>query len=623
MICRLIGGGPQYRRPLRHRCQSMPINPVETDSSKYRLPGLILAIAAIVIVPFLLNALASQANTRAQAWLVHSHQVEARISTLAADVRSVEAAALGQGYGVDIELLRERISYSRPRIEPLMQELHALTQDDPVQQRLLGQLESMLDLRLAEIYRLLDTATRPSTAEVQTMLTRYPIHGLIDQINTEEHRLLDLRQAEARVADRRATLVGGASLVLQLLLLGLLAWYSLGQGVRRLSAEHDARSASSRAAVMLDTVREPIALLDGNTRVLMYNTAFAELYGVEEESSGEPLTAFGDGAWKDPTVLRRLTDVLTRGRELWDFQITQRTADSVDRVMLLSARRMELPDSEQQAVLLTASDISAQILHERQIRDLNRQLEGKIEQVSDVNRELEAFSYSVSHDLRAPLRHIGGFADKLGRHLGEGVDDKSRHYLDVITGSSKRMSALIDDLLVYSRLGRSALRLQMVDMQSMVNDTRALLDANAREDNPGHQIEWQVHGLPVVVGDENMLRQVWLNLLGNAVKYSAGAEPARITVGHELDADGSHHFQVVDNGAGFDMKYGDKLFGVFQRLHAPSEFPGTGIGLASVRRVLIRHGGRIWAESEPGKGATFHFTLPAASEPQDNRTTAT
>ena len=581
------------------------------------MPGLFLAVAVIVVLPFILNALASRANTRAQTWLVHSHQVEARVSTLAADVRSVEAAALGQGYGVDIELLRERISYSRPRIGPLIDELHALTRDNPVQQRLLGELQTMLDLRLGEIYRLLDTATRPTTAEVETMLTRYPIHALIDQINAEEHRLLELRQAEARVADRRATLVGSAGLVLQLLLLSLLAWYSLRQGVRRLDAERDARSASTRAAVMLDTVREPIALLDRSNRVLMYNTAFAELYGVEEDCRGEPLASIGDGVWQEPSVLRRLTDVLTRGRELWDFQVTQRTADAVERVMLLSARRMELPDSEQQAVLLTASDISAQILHERQIRELNRQLEGKIEQVSDVNRELEAFSYSVSHDLRAPLRHIGGFADKLGRRMGEDIDEKNRHYLDVIIESSKRMSALIDDLLVYSRLGRSALRLQMVDMQSMVNDTRALLDANARQDHPDHTIHWQLGNLPVVVGDENMLRQVWLNLLGNAVKYSAGSEPARISVSHDLEPDGSHHFTVVDNGAGFDMKYSDKLFGVFQRLHAPSEFPGTGIGLASVRRVLGRHGGRIWAESEPGKGATFHFTLPAASEQQE------
>src|SRR5690606_33243153 len=155
----------------------------------------------------------------------------------------------------------------------------------------------------------------------------------------------------------------------------------------------------------------------------------------------------------------------------------------------------------------------------RQVQELNRQLEGKVEQVSDVNRELEAFSYSVSHDLRAPLRHIAGFGDKLARHLGDGLDEKGHHYLDVMRSSARRMSALIDDLLVYSRLGRSALRMQLVDMQSLVAETRAMLDANNAGDHPGHAIDWQIESLPVVVGDENMLRQVWMNLLGNAVKY--------------------------------------------------------------------------------------------------------
>ena len=266
-------------------------------------------------------------------------------------------------------------------------------------------------------------------------------------------------------------------------------------------------------------------------------------------------------------------------------------------------------------VLVTANDVTAQKAAELQVRELNRQLQGKVDQVSEVNRELEAFSYSVSHDLRAPLRHIAGFADKLGRQLGDGADDKSRHYLDVIAGSAKRMSTLIDDLLVYSRLGRSALRLQMLDVQSMVQDTRAMLDANSHAEHPDHAIQWKIGTLPVLVADENMLRQVWLNLLGNAVKYSSRSEPAVIEVHHAYQDDGSHHFSVRDNGAGFDMAYAGKLFGVFQRLHAPSEFPGTGIGLASVRRVLVRHNGRIWAESEPGQGATFHFTLPATLEP--------
>jgi light-regulated signal transduction histidine kinase (bacteriophytochrome) len=336
------------------------------------------------------------------------------------------------------------------------------------------------------------------------------------------------------------------------------------------------------------------------------------------------LAEVGDGVWQDGIIVQRLADVLLRGRELWDFEHEQFGADGVARTMLLNARRMPLPDSEDQVVLMTVSDISLQKASQQRIQMLNRQLEGKVEQVSEVNRELEAFSYSVSHDLRAPLRHVAGFADKLARHLGDAADEKSRHYLEVIGTSARRMASLIDDLLVYSRLGRSALRLQAVDMQSLVAETRSVLDANYQSDHAGsgHRIEWSVAPLPILVADENMMRQLWLNLLGNAVKYSARREVAVIEVGYQLQADGSHRFSVRDNGAGFDMAYATKLFGVFQRLHKASEYTGTGIGLASVRRVLTRHGGHIWADAAPDMGATFHFVLPPAPEAPTNELTA-
>ncbi|MGH8045532.1 MAG: sensor histidine kinase, partial [Stenotrophomonas sp.] len=336
----------------------------------------------------------------------------------------------------------------------------------------------------------------------------------------------------------------------------------------------------------------------------------------DETTDGRVLDTLGGGAWSDPAVRQRLMDVLLRGRELWDFEHEQRTDDDQVRTMLINARRMPLPDRDDEVVLMTVSDVTVQRAVQQHVEELNRQLEGKVEQVSEVNRELEAFSYSVSHDLRAPLRHVAGFSDKLARHLGEGADEKSRHYLDVIAGSARRMAALIDDLLVYSRLGRAAMRLQAVDMQSLVADTRALLDANLQSDAaPGsvaRRVEWNIAALPILVADENMMRQLWLNLLGNAVKYSANVNPARIEVEHERQPDGSHLFSVRDNGAGFDMAYADKLFGVFQRLHKASEYPGTGIGLASVRRVLARHDGRIWAASAVGEGATFHFLLPSS-----------
>ena len=244
---------------------------------------------------------------------------------------------------------------------------------------------------------------------------------------------------------------------------------------------------------------------------------------------------------------------------------------------------------------------------EQRILELNRELETQVAQVSEVNRELEAFSYSVSHDLRAPLRHIAGFADKLGTHLGEGADEKAHHYLEVIGSSARRMSTLIEDLLLYSRLGRNALRLQPVDVSALVEELRAMLAEEVGE----RVVHWRIGGLPVVFADETMMRQVWQNLLSNAVKYTARREKAQIEVGVDRSGADEIVFFVKDNGTGFDMEYAGKLFGVFQRLHKASDFPGTGIGLANVRRIINRHGGRTWAEAAPDKGATFFFSLPA------------
>jgi light-regulated signal transduction histidine kinase (bacteriophytochrome) len=286
--------------------------------------------------------------------------------------------------------------------------------------------------------------------------------------------------------------------------------------------------------------------------------------------------------------------------------MTQRTPGGSDRQIVVNARRLQQAESEAPALLLTVSDVTARALVEQKVSELNRQLEGKVSQISDVNRELEAFSYSVSHDLRAPLRHVSGFARKL-EHLGEHVDEKAAHYIEVIASSAQRMAQLIDDLLVFSRLGRGALRLQAVDMQTVVEESRTIIESGVHD----RRIVWELGSLPMVIGDENMLRTVWQNLLGNAVKYTSKCDVARISVSVGQGANGDYEFTVADNGAGFDMQYADKLFGVFQRLHRASEFVGNGIGLANVRRIVSRHGGRVWADAELGKGANFHFSLPA------------
>ena len=586
--------------------------PAPSLLSRWRLPILGLAIVAIVVGPFLIMRSAISEAEAAQQEVEHTLQVDAMLQTVAADARSLEAAAMTRARGIDSPLLRERITEGRTRILPTVDAVLELTRDNPEQQARLGALRSNLDQRLARIDSVINAADSATDDELDQMVLLNPIQRLIMDTVREEQRLLAKRSERAHRASRNADVASWAAMIVQLALLLSATYFAVRQQSGRRDAETLAMRASNRAAVVLDSVREPIVLIDGTQRVVMHNAAFAELYGIGEEIRGQKLDDVGEGAWDSPETLRRLHDVLARDRELWDYRLSQSTVDGIERTMLLNARRMPLPDREDAVVLVTASDVTAQSISERQIRELNQQLEGKVEQVSDVNRELEAFSYSVSHDLRAPLRHIAGFADKLGRHLGDEVDEKTTHYLGVIGGSARRMSALIDDLLVYSRLGRSALRLQSVDLQSIVADTRAMLDSNAGAEHPEHRIEWHITPLPIVVGDENMLRQVWLNLLGNAVKYSTGSEPARIEVDCRRADEGGYEFTVRDNGAGFDMQYAGKLFGVFQRLHSASEFPGTGVGLASVRRVLGRHGGRIWAEAEPGKGAAFHFTLPAS-----------
>ncbi|MBN4960103.1 PAS domain S-box protein [Stenotrophomonas maltophilia] len=586
---------------------------------RWRLPALALAAAAIIVVPWLTLRKLQQDSEQAMAWVNHTQAVGVALQQLQADVRDVESAALTLSKGVDAPGLRERMARA-DEIPGRLAELGRMTRDNPDQLIRIGRIESMLEGRMALARELARSEPNSDQRElVQDLSTRYPIRGLVEELQASEQKLLALRAEQAARQRKQTELVSWSSLVIQLALLGLVLWLLQRQIGRRLHAERQSLRSAARAASVLQTVREPIVLLDRDLRVQLHNPAFAELYGLQDErADGLLLENVGDNAWQDPVVRQRLADVLSRGRELWDFEHEQRTADGMVRYMLLNARRMPLPDSDDEVVLLTISDVTMQRAVQLRVEELNRQLEGKVAQVSEVNRELEAFSYSVSHDLRAPLRHVAGFSDKLSRHLGDQADDKSRHYLDMISSSARRMAALIDDLLVYSRLGRAAMRQQAVDMQSLVADTRAMLDSNlqAEAENSGHahQVEWSIAPLPIVVGDENMIRQVWLNLLGNAVKYSGNREPAKIRVDYQQQPDGGHQFTVSDNGAGFDMAYAGKLFGVFQRLHKASDYPGTGIGLASVRRVLTRHGGRIWAEAEPDVGAAFHFYLPPATD---------
>ena len=597
----------------------------DDDWSRWRLFGLGLAALLIIVVPALTLQRLSSDSVHAANWVAHTQAVGARLYNLQADIRDVESAALTLSKGIDSPALQERL-HTADRIGVNLSELAQLVNDSPEQLLRIGKMESMLERRMALAREIAVSTDSPRQRElIEEMTFQYPIRQLVQELQQHEDALLVERAALAQRQQQMASMVTWTALAVQLLLLGLVLWLLQRQIGRRADVELRLSKASARANAVLQTVREPIVLLDNKLRVVLHNTAFTELYGVDDaDISLQQLQDIGDGAWEDPLVRQRLADVLLRGRELWDFEHQQHSVDGMNRTMLINARRMALPDAKDDVVLMTISDVTVQRAVQQHVEELNHQLEGKVEQMADVNRELEAFSYSVSHDLRAPLRHVAGFSDKLQRHLGETIDSKTQHYLDVISSSAQLMAALIDDLLVYSRLGRGAMRLQRVDMQSLVAETRALLDSNLKSeagaDGKQREVEWKIGRLPVLIGDENMLRQVWLNLLGNAVKYTAARDQAVIEVSAKQLPDGSHQFSVIDNGAGFDMQYASKLFGVFQRLHKASEYPGTGIGLASVRRVLTRHGGRIWADAQVDQGATFSFVLPQATEASNKDT---
>jgi light-regulated signal transduction histidine kinase (bacteriophytochrome) len=243
--------------------------------------------------------------------------------------------------------------------------------------------------------------------------------------------------------------------------------------------------------------------------------------------------------------------------------------------------------------------------HEELLRT-NAEVLQTTRELQAANKELEAFSYSISHDLHAPLRAIEGFATILLEDYAPQLDAAGQHLLQRIRHNVRRMNQLIDDLLAFSRVGRQEIVKARIAMQALVHEVLEELKSTASE-----RLRFEVGALPPARGDQAMIRQVLINLLANAIKFTRHRESPRIEIGAQ--AGHTHHtYAVKDNGAGFDMRDADRLFGVFQRLHSPQEFEGTGVGLAIVQRIIHRHGGRVWAEAQLGQGATFYFTLEAA-----------
>lgn len=304
-------------------------------------------------------------------------------------------------------------------------------------------------------------------------------------------------------------------------------------------------------------------------------------------------------------LIRRHTRPLARLAELITAtSLSAAKSDHMDDALLNRRDEVGALAREYQALLARLRASFAELHNEEQrLRDM---VEERTQELQEANRELQAFSYSVSHDLRAPLRAIGGFSRALLEDYETSLDETAKDYLKRICRGANRMGQLIDDLLLLSRVTRQALKRDRVDLSLIAKQVMSQLQSNDSQ----RRVELVSSDVPEARGDAKLLRVLLENLIGNAWKYSAGKQQARIEFGADVSQQGTVYF-VRDNGAGFDMRYVDKLFGVFQRLHRDEEFEGTGIGLATVQRIVNRHGGRVWAEAEVGKGAVFYFTLGA------------
>jgi K+-sensing histidine kinase KdpD len=279
-------------------------------------------------------------------------------------------------------------------------------------------------------------------------------------------------------------------------------------------------------------------------------------------------------------------------------------------VASFSAVRRRVEDNLRQARDSLQVELEYRRHREDEIRKLNHELAKRAAELEATNKELESFAYSVSHDLRAPLRHMVGYSELLQRQASSLLDEKSQRFIGTILDSAKRMGNLIDDLLAFSRIGRAETKKAAVDLGQLVQEAVAEIG----QDTKSRDIAWKVGALPVCYGDRSMLRLVVVNLVSNAVKFTRMRRPAEIEIGYVGRNKEEIEVFVRDNGAGFDMQYVNKLFGVFQRLHLPEQFEGTGIGLATVQRIIHRHGGKVRAEGAIDRGATFYFSLPTTQD---------
>ena len=481
--------------------------------------------------------------------------------------------------------------------------LDSLTAGDAELAHHAAALRPLVAAKLAELDETVALTRAGDAAAARRIVASGRGKSLMDSIRvevagmmSEEARLEDRWAARLASAARLSSVtdtVGAALAVLFLIAAALIVNRDISRRVR-------AEWAVERIFALSP---DPMITADAEGRFKDVNPAWERLLGFSaEEMRSRPFLDFVHPDDRAATVAQY--DTQKGGGDVSGFANRYEHKDGSYRWLEWNATPFEVDG----LIHAVARDVTARRRAEEQVRALNAELARNVAALRAVNEELEAFSYSVSHDLRAPLRHVSGFAELLEKHAGSALDERAQRYVATIRQSARRMGELIDDLLAFSRIGRAQLAVADVALDDLVRG--ALSEVSDQCD--GREVRFAVAPLPAVRGDRNLLHLAMTNLLSNAIKYTRPRERAEIEIGVAPSQEGRAVIYVRDNGVGFDMQYVDKLFGVFQRLHSADEFEGTGIGLANVQRIVHRLGGRTWAEGALDRGATFYVALPQA-----------